>query len=273
MGTMDVALSDLLTCPRCGPMYGLVLLPYEVSDRRVRSGVLGCANCRERYPVEGGVADLRVAVDEVGAHAGSEGGGRAVSSGARRSSGDRARSADSAGPADGATESDAAGASTDAAGAGVEAPEVRLAGLMGLAEAHGTVLLAGAVVAHAAALSALVEGVEVVAEVSGSESGSPESRSPESGRSEPARSGPPGPWAGVSRLRLGGVLPFRSGSLRGVALTGASAGLLEEGARVLGGAGRLVLDPAPEDAAARLESAGLAVVAEEGGVVVAARRT
>ena len=77
---------------------------------------------------------------------------------------------------------------------------------------------------------------------------------------------------GVSPLRLGAVLPFRSGSLRGVALTGGSAVLLDEGARVLGGEGRLVVDPAPEDTRSRLEAAGLEVVAEEGGVMVGARR-
>ena len=237
---MDVALSDLLTCPRCGPMYGLVLLPYDVSDRRVRSGVLGCANCRERYPVEDGIADLRMGSDvDTGVQEAGEAGAPST--------------VDVAGPEGSPA---ATGATAPVAGGVGEAPEVRLAGLMGLAEARGTVLIAGPAVAHAAALDALVEGVEVVARV---EESRPVSRSTAGG-------------PGVSRLRLGAVLPFRSGSLRGVALTGRSAGLLDEGARVLGGEGRLVVDPAPEGARTRLEAAGLKVVAEEGRVMVGARR-
>ena len=222
---MDVSLSDLLVCPRCGPTYGLVLLPYDAEDRRVRSGVLGCANCRERFPIEGGVADLR---------AGRVSGVEAAEPGAAVSSPGGAR-----------------------AGSESEPEPVRLAGLMGLADAQGTVLLAGPAVAHAGDLSALVAGVEVVAVVD-----------------EPAPSGPATASArpgGVSRMRIADVFPFRTGSLRGVALTGVRAAQLEEGARALGGEGRLVLDPAPPSARARLEKVGLRVAAEEGGVVVAAR--
>lgn len=212
---MDVSLTDLLVCPRCGPTYGLVLVPHESADRRVRSGVLGCANCRERYPIARGVADLRV-----GAPAG---GGEGVGSRCVPSSSERASDA--------------------------EEP-VRLAGLMGLAGARGTVLLAGPAVAHATPLAGLLPDLEVVAVVDGAVE--PSSR------------------AGISWVRVTTVLPFRSGALRGVALTGARARLAEEGARVLGGAGRLVLDPAP-DARDRLEDAGLVVVAEERGVMVATR--
>jgi uncharacterized protein YbaR (Trm112 family) len=53
-------LTDLLTCPRCGPAHGLVLLVEEVEERRVSSGWLGCPNCRNDYPVVDFVADLRV---------------------------------------------------------------------------------------------------------------------------------------------------------------------------------------------------------------------
>jgi uncharacterized protein YbaR (Trm112 family) len=56
-------LTDLLTCPKCGPMHGLVLLVQEVEDRRVRTGWLGCPNCRHDYPVTDGVADLRLELD------------------------------------------------------------------------------------------------------------------------------------------------------------------------------------------------------------------
>jgi uncharacterized protein YbaR (Trm112 family) len=52
-------LTDLLTCPRCGPGFGLVLLVHEAAERRVKHGWLGCPNCRHDFPVENGVADLR----------------------------------------------------------------------------------------------------------------------------------------------------------------------------------------------------------------------
>lgn len=223
---MNVELSDLLTCPRCGPTYGLVLLPHEVAERRVRTGVLGCANCRERYVIEGGVADLRV-------------GGSAS---------DAESNAD---------------AESDLEGEPPAEPAVRLAGLLGLAEARGTVLVAGPEAARAADLSRLVEGVEVV---------SVADREPRGGRAGAV--GVPGGGGGggrVSRVRIDGVIPFRSGSLRGVALTGEWSSLVEEGARVLGSEGRLVLDPSPAGVAERLAEAGLRVVAAEAGVVVAVR--
>lgn len=198
---MNVALSDLLTCPRCGPGYGLVLLPNEVKDRRVASGLLGCANCRERYPVEGGVADLR------------------------------------AGPA---LEEMAAGGPSSREAA------VRLAALMGLAESRGTVVVAGPASVHAAELSGLVDGVEVV-----------------------AVDGMPGP--GVSPIRVSETLPLRNGAAAAVALTGSRTALVAEAARVVGPAGRVVLEPAPAGARERVEEAGLTVVLEEDGVLVARR--
>ncbi|UCC73505.1 MAG: hypothetical protein JSV86_02795 [Gemmatimonadota bacterium] len=57
---MFFELTDLLTCPRCGPASGLVLLVQELEGRRVHRGWLGCPNCRQDYPVEGGVANLRL---------------------------------------------------------------------------------------------------------------------------------------------------------------------------------------------------------------------
>ncbi len=56
---MNVVLTDHLVCPRCGPPFGLVLLAHNVRDRRVREGEFGCPNCRDRFPVEDGFADLR----------------------------------------------------------------------------------------------------------------------------------------------------------------------------------------------------------------------
>jgi uncharacterized protein YbaR (Trm112 family) len=56
---MHLLVTDRLACPRCGPGFGLILLARRMSDRRVQEGTLGCSNCREQYPVEDGVADLR----------------------------------------------------------------------------------------------------------------------------------------------------------------------------------------------------------------------
>lgn len=56
---MHLVLTDRLTCPRCGPAFGLILLAESLRDRRVLEGSLGCANCRDRYPIRGGFGDLR----------------------------------------------------------------------------------------------------------------------------------------------------------------------------------------------------------------------
>jgi len=56
---MHLLLTDRLACPRCGPAFGLILLADRMVNRRVLDGALGCPNCRERYPVQGGAADLR----------------------------------------------------------------------------------------------------------------------------------------------------------------------------------------------------------------------
>ena len=109
---MLLTLTDHLTCPRCGPATGLILLMEEAEERRVRSGALGCPACRTRYPVSGRVADLR---------------------------GDDSRSA--AGPGERAP-----GASARAGapgGAGMTDLAVRLAALAGLGEGRGFVLLDG----------------------------------------------------------------------------------------------------------------------------------
>ena len=58
---MHVLLTDRLTCPRCGPGFGLILLARRVEERRVLEGDLGCANCRERFPIRAGLGDLRPA--------------------------------------------------------------------------------------------------------------------------------------------------------------------------------------------------------------------
>ena len=56
---MHILLTDILTCPRCGPTFGLILLADRFEDRHVATGRLGCANCRSSYPVDEGIGDLR----------------------------------------------------------------------------------------------------------------------------------------------------------------------------------------------------------------------
>jgi uncharacterized protein YbaR (Trm112 family) len=132
---MFLPLTDLLTCPRCGPEAGLILLAHRIEDRRVLEGALGCPRCQERYRVAGGFAELRYTLAEL------EGGaGAALEGGA------------------------AVGASAGAAGAASEGEEaVRLAALLGIMEGGGYVLVVGPGVTRAPALAALLEGLEVVA--------------------------------------------------------------------------------------------------------------
>lgn len=206
---MHILLTDVLTCPRCGPEFGLILLADRIDDRRVTQGRLGCPNCREQYPVRDGVVDVRVA-----------------------------EAAPDAGPV-----------AADAE-AGDEAA-VRLAALLGLANAQGTVLVAGAGAALAGRLAALIPGLEVVA------------FTPEPGDLDAA--------PGVTRMAGSPArLPFRGGRLRGVALTGgADAAALAEALRVLQAGARLVVRNAPEGTADVLGRLGAQVILDQEGTVVA----
>ncbi len=56
---MHLLLTDRLTCPRCGPEFGLIVLTEEMEGRRVLRGRLGCANCRDNFPIRDGFGDLR----------------------------------------------------------------------------------------------------------------------------------------------------------------------------------------------------------------------
>jgi uncharacterized protein YbaR (Trm112 family) len=57
---VHLLVTDRLTCPRCGPGFGLILLANRTTgDRRVLDGELGCSNCRDRFPVRDGFGDLR----------------------------------------------------------------------------------------------------------------------------------------------------------------------------------------------------------------------
>jgi len=76
---MHILQADISTCPRCGPEFGLILLVDELMDRRVRRGALGCANCRERYPIVNGTGDFTLgAAADFGPSIGMEAAGRLI---------------------------------------------------------------------------------------------------------------------------------------------------------------------------------------------------
>jgi uncharacterized protein YbaR (Trm112 family) len=56
---VHLLLTDRLSCPRCGPTFGLILRADRLEGRLVLDGILGCPNCRDAYPVSDGFADLR----------------------------------------------------------------------------------------------------------------------------------------------------------------------------------------------------------------------
>ncbi len=206
---MHILLTDVLTCPRCGPEFGLILVADRIGDRRVLEGRLGCANCREQYPIRGGEVDLRLP---------------------------------GAAPA--------AEASSNVAGDAQEGA-VRLAALLGLADAQGTVLVAGPGAALAGDVAALVPELEVVALAA----------EPGDGAVRPGVT----PMAGATA-----PLPFRAGKLRGVAFTGgADETPLAEGVRVLQPGARLVVENAAPGTGEALARLGAQVILEQEGTVVA----
>lgn len=125
---MHLLLTDRITCPRCGPGFGLILLAHEVKKRRVIRGDFGCANCRESYPVEEGFGDLR-APPRTPLHE---------------------LPAPEMGPVASELQEDGEAA-------------LRLAALMGVTEGPGTLLLTGPAAAYAGEVIRLIGGVEAVA--------------------------------------------------------------------------------------------------------------
>ena len=227
---MYLLLTDILTCPRCGPEFGLVLLADRVEDRRVLEGRLGCPNCREQYPVAGGALDARLPAERVASVSTDDAG------------------SPTAPIADAASAAGSTSASAPAADDAEAA--VRLAALLGLADARGTVLVAGLGAALAPQVSALVPEVEMVA-LTASPDASPER-------------------AGVSRIAAGAALPFRSRTLRGVALTGgADDAALGEALRLLQPGARLVVQDAATGTAERIAGLGAQVILDQEGTVVA----
>jgi uncharacterized protein YbaR (Trm112 family) len=203
---MHIVVTDVLACPRCGGDPGLVIHAYRMEGRDVVEGSLGCANCRETYPIREGVALLR--------RPGAEPVQQALE------------------PAD-------------------DERALRFAALLGVGDASGTVLMHGAAPGLVAGIQRLLPHALVV--------GSSLAPLPASGVES---------WAVVEP-----TLPFRPGTLRGMAVAGAApAEVAVQAARLLAPDARLVVDPAPPGVAAELRSAGMEILLEQDGVAVASGR-
>jgi uncharacterized protein YbaR (Trm112 family) len=133
---VHITVTDLLTCPRCGPQHGLVLLADRVIDRRVIAGTLGCPNCHGRYPVRDGSAWL-------------------IPDGADSDVEITGRPEHDVGTARSALESIA----TD----DMAPHATRYAGLMGVTNGPAHVVVAGPAAGAARAIAALVDDIEVIA--------------------------------------------------------------------------------------------------------------
>ena len=120
---MHLLLTDRLTCPRCGPEFGLILLAHRMVERRVLEGALGCPNCRDQFPVTSGFGDLRP-------------------------------------PPRGASDEGFAGPPDARPGDAEEA--ARLLALVGVAQGPGTIVLVGAPARHHGAFAQSIEGIHVV---------------------------------------------------------------------------------------------------------------
>lgn len=55
---MHIELTQLLTCPRCGPSHGLVAFVDHMEERRILQGRLDCPQCEARHAVRDGVVVL-----------------------------------------------------------------------------------------------------------------------------------------------------------------------------------------------------------------------
>lgn len=229
---MHLLLTDRLTCPRCGPSFGLILLADRMADRRVHEGTLGCPNCRDSYSVSDGFTDLRAPPR------GPLAGGRAGADPRRVPQGSGARGTTGTGQADGSSPSSAAAD--------------RIVALLGIHRGPGTVVLAGRAARFAHALAAAVEDLQAVA------------MDPDTRRWSEA--------ASVSRMVSAPGLPFFSRMLRGAVVDGGlGRALVFEAARVVAPKSRVVVVDAPDDTSSVLEEAGLHVLAAESGTVVATR--
>jgi len=229
---MHLLVTDRLVCPHCGPQFGLILVAERLENRRILDGFFGCSNCQARYPVREGFGDLRPPSGgkEPGVLQDSTAEGGAAIRESRRSGSGQAEPDPELPP---------------------EPTATSLAAFLGLTSGSGFLLLTGRSVRHAAGLSEMGDGFEVVA-AHPSLANAPESE-------------------GVSRVRIGTSFPFRTGSLRGVVLEGPiESEFLREGRRVLAPASRLVLLTPGKGGRAAVEEAGLSVIAGDENALVGA---
>ncbi|MDQ3521958.1 MAG: hypothetical protein M3434_06455 [Gemmatimonadota bacterium] len=138
----------------------------------------------------------------------------------------------------------------------VEASEelaLRVAALLGVRTPGARILLIGAGANLALGLSRLLPDVEVIALV---------------GRPDAAEQD----LAGVSVVAAGAVLPFQLGKLHAAAiLGGADQADVARAAAVLARGARLLIDPAERGVTDGLEAAGLQLLLDESGAVLAVR--
>ena len=250
---MHVALTEILRCASCGE--GLVLLSEVARGSRAIEGSLGCPGCGARYPVRGGVADLRplrtpaegvAAPGREGVRPDTEGGDELAPGGASDA---RAEPPGSDAPRAGTPSADA-----DPPRAGPTDAALRLGALLGLADARGVVVLVAPEARHAGELARLLPGLEIVtvdAAARGEDGGGGSERE--------------------SRLLTRQDLPIADRRVAGVALATKSHVTLREAVRVVAPGSRVVVTAAREDTARELERLGCRVLADEAAVVVAER--
>jgi uncharacterized protein YbaR (Trm112 family) len=123
---VHLLLTDRLSCPRCGPTFGLILRADRLEGRTVLDGALGCPNCRDTFALVDGFADLRAPP--------------------RRDLGPGL-----------------AGVLPPGGVGGHEPGADRLVALLGVARGPGTIVLVGEPARAASRIAALVEDVQVVA--------------------------------------------------------------------------------------------------------------
>lgn len=250
---MFLELTEVMVCAWCRPAQGLIALVSEIRDRRVRSGHLGCPECEARYPVREGLVRFD-RPEGPGAPGAAEGrGGLRDGTPAERPPLEETELLGGAGPRERA---------------------IRLAALLGAADAGGHLLLGPGLAELAPALSGMVEEVEVevMALVPGMDADPGEEPAWPPGADSGGDADAP---AGTAVTRLAGVdplaLPVVSGRLGGVALLGGTPEELQEAIRVLSHGSRLVVvAPSPEvrDAA---EGLRVEVAAADARALVAAR--
>jgi len=129
---------------------------------------------------------------------------------------------------------------------------LELAALLGVVEGPGNLVLLGSLAGVAPALAGMIPGIEIVAV-------------------DPRLSG----WTeapGVSRMAVGPGLPFRSRSLRGIALSCAEGeGLLQEAIRAVARLGRVVVQGAQPGAREILAAEAMEILLDSNGVAVGQR--